>query len=124
MSNGTWEITKCPSVCKPIRCKWIFKKRLRHEGTIEKYKARRVAKEFTQKGDDFFDTYSHVAQISTIRMLLAIASSYSLLAHQIDVKTTFLYGELEEEIYMEQPDGYRIHVQENKVCNNKILVWS
>jgi hypothetical protein len=48
MSNGTWEITNCPSGCKPIGCKWIFKKKLRHDGTIKKYKARLVAKGFTQ----------------------------------------------------------------------------
>ena len=109
MSNGTWEITDRPIGCKPIGCKWIFKKKLRPDGTIEKYKARLVAKGFTQKeGEDFFDTYSPVARITTIRVLLALAASYGLRVHQMDVKMTFLYGELEEEIYMEQPDGYKI----------------
>ena len=68
-----------------------------------------------KKGEDFFDTYSPVARITTIRVLLALAASYGLLVHQMDVKTAFLYGELEEEIYMEQPDGYKIPGQENKV---------
>jgi hypothetical protein len=116
MSNGTWEITDCPNGCKPIGCKWIFKKKLRPDGTIKKYKARLVAKRFTQKGEDFFDTYSPVAQITTIRVLLALAASHGLHIHQMDVKTTFLYGELDEEIYMEQLDGYKIPGQENKVC--------
>jgi hypothetical protein len=117
MSNGTWEITYCPNRCKPIGCKWIFKKKLRHDGTIEKYKARLVAKEFTQReGENFFDTYSPVAQITTIRVLIALACSHALHIHQMDVKTAFLYGELDEEIYMEQPDGYKVHGQENKVC--------
>jgi hypothetical protein len=62
MTNGIWEITGCPNGCKPIGCKWIFKKKLIHVGTTEKYKARLVVKGFTQKeGDDFFDTYSLVA---------------------------------------------------------------
>ena len=96
---------------------WIFKKKLRPDGSIEKYKARLVAKEFTQKEEeDFFDTYSPVARTTTIRVLLALAASYGLHIHQMDVKTAFLYGELEEEIYMEQPDGYKIPGQENKVC--------
>jgi hypothetical protein len=116
MSNGTWEITDCSNGCKPIGCKWIFKMKLRLHGTIEKYKARHVPKRFTQKGEDFFDTYSLVARITTIRLPLALAASHGLHIHQMDVKTVFLYGELDEEIYMEQPDGYKIPRQENKVC--------
>jgi hypothetical protein len=95
----------------------VFKKKLRPEGTIEKYKPRLVAKGYTQKdGEDFFDTYSPVARLTTIRVLLSLAASHGLLVHQMDVKTTFLNGELDEEIYMDQPDGFVVDGQEGKVC--------
>jgi hypothetical protein len=92
------------------------KKKLRHNGTIERYKARLVAKGYTQKeGEDFF-TYSPVARLTTIRTLLFVAASYDLIIHQMDVKTAFLNGELEEEIYIDQPDRFVANGQENKVC--------
>jgi hypothetical protein len=79
-----------------VGCKWVFKKKLRPDVTIEKYKARLVAKSYTQKeGEDYFDTYSPVARLTIIRMLLSMAASYGLLVHQMDVKITFLNRELE-----------------------------
>jgi hypothetical protein len=116
MSNGTWKVVDRPYGCKPIGCKWVFKKKLRPDGTIKRYKARLVAKGYTQKeGEDFFDTYSPVAQLTTIRVLLSLAASYGLTIHQMNVKTTFLNGELEE-IYMDQPGGFIANGQEGKVC--------
>jgi hypothetical protein len=82
-------------------CKWVFKKKLRPDGTIDKYKIRLVAKGYTQKeGKNFFDTYSTVARMITIHVLLSFAASHGLLIHQMDVKTVFLNGEMEEKIYM------------------------
>jgi hypothetical protein len=102
LSNGTWEVTNRPYGCKPMGCKWVFKKKLKPDGKIEKYKARLVAKGYTQKeGEDFFDTYSPVARMTTIRVLLSLVALYGLLVHQKDVNTTFLNGELDEEISME-----------------------
>ena len=88
MSNGTWEVVDRPFGCKPVGCKWVFKKKFRSGGTIEKFKARLVAKCYTQK-EDYFDTYSPVARMTTIRVLLSLAVSHDLLVHQMDVKTAF-----------------------------------
>jgi hypothetical protein len=117
LSNRTWELFERPHGCKPMGCKWVFKKKLRPDGTLEKYKARLVAKGYTQReGEDYFDTYSPVARLTTIRVLLSMAASYGLIVHQMDVKTAFLNGELEEEIYMDQPDGFVVKGEERKVC--------
>jgi hypothetical protein len=76
-----------------------------------------VAKGYTQKKDEnFFDTYSPVTRLTTIRVLLSLTASHGLLVHQMDVKTAFLNGELEEEIYMTHPDGFVVKGQEDKVC--------
>ncbi|GJV50141.1 zinc finger, CCHC-type containing protein [Tanacetum coccineum] len=87
------------------------------DGTIEKFKARLVIQGFKQKsGIDYFNTYAPVACISTIRLLIDMAPIHNLIIHQMDVKTTFLNGELDKEVYMNQPRGFIIHGNENKVC--------
>ncbi|KAG7552374.1 Zinc finger CCHC-type [Arabidopsis thaliana x Arabidopsis arenosa] len=120
LSNHTWELVDLPPGNKLIGHKWIFTKKLRPDGTIEKYKARLVAKGFRQKeGLDFFDTYSPVTRITSIRFLIAVSAIYDLEIHQMDVKTAFLNGELDEEIYMEQPEGFIVEGKEKKVCKLK-----
>jgi hypothetical protein len=76
-----------------------------------------VAQSYTQKeGEDYFDTYSSVAHLTTIRVLLSLAASHGLLVHQMDVKVAFFNAELEEEIYMDQSDGFVAKGQEDKAC--------
>ena len=90
---------------------------MKPDGTIDKYKARLVVKGYRQKeGLDYFDTYSLVTRITSIRMLIALAAVHDLKIHQMDVKTAFLNGELEEEIYMKQPEGFIVSGKEKKVC--------
>ena len=102
---------------KPLGCKWIFKKKMKSDGTIDKYKARLVIKGYRQReGLDYFDTYSPVSRITFIRVLLAITALWNLEIHQMDVKTAFLNGDLEEEIYMDQLEGFSVPGQKNKVC--------
>nr|GEX26775.1 zinc finger, CCHC-type [Tanacetum cinerariifolium] len=117
MGNNTWVLTDLPPGCKPLGCKWIFKRKLKVDGTVKKFKARLVIHGFKQKsGIDYFDTYSPVARISTIILLIAMASIHNLIIHQMDVKTAFLNGELEEEVYMNQHLGFIMSDNENKVC--------
>ncbi|KAL8110798.1 hypothetical protein AgCh_026508 [Apium graveolens] len=107
VSNGTWELVDLPPGCSTIGCKWIFKRKLNPDGSINKYMARLVAKGFRQReGIDYFDTYSPVARMTTIRMLIALASVHGLIIHQMDLKTDFLHGDLKEEINMDQPVGF------------------
>nr|GEX21698.1 retrotransposon protein, putative, Ty1-copia subclass [Tanacetum cinerariifolium] len=105
---------------RTLRCKWILKRKMKVDGSIDKYKARLVIQGFRQKeGIDFFDTYAPVARITTIRLLLALAAIHDLIIHQMDVKTAFLNGDLDEEIYMKQPEGFVMSGHENKVCKLK-----
>ena len=117
LSNHTRELVDLPPGNKPLGSKGIFKRKMKDDGTIDKYKARLVVKGFRQKeGLDYFDTYSPVTRITSIRMLIALAAVYGLEIHQVDVKTTFLNGELEEEIYIEHPKGFVVPGKEMKVC--------
>ena len=90
---------------------------MKPDGLIDKFKARLVAKGFKQKAElDFLDTFSPVTRITSIRLLIAIVAIFDLKIHQMDVKTAFLNGNLEGEIYMDQPEGFVEPGQESKVC--------
>nr|GEX00940.1 zinc finger, CCHC-type [Tanacetum cinerariifolium] len=116
MENNTWVISGLPPSCKPLGCKWIFKRKMKVDGTIDKFKARLVIQGFRKKeGIDYFDTYTPLARIAIIRLLLALAAIHNLVIHQIDVKTTFLNGDLDEEVYMKQPKRFVMPGNEHKV---------
>ena len=116
--NQTWELAKRPQGRNIITCKWVFKKKESlspAEGI--KYKARLVARGFHQKeGVDYNEIFSPVVRHTSIRVLLAIVAHQNLELEQLDVKTAFLHGELEEEIYMTQLDGFQVPGKEDYVC--------
>ncbi|KAG8488067.1 hypothetical protein CXB51_018276 [Gossypium anomalum] len=116
--NKTWDLVKLPKGKKTVRCKWVFKKKEGTPGVEEpKYKARLVAKGYSQvPGVDFTDVFSPVEKHSSIRALLGIVAMHDLELEQLDVKTAFLHGELEEDIYMQQPEGFTISEKEDYVC--------
>ncbi|TYK11049.1 putative Polyprotein [Cucumis melo var. makuwa] len=113
-SNRTWHLVDLPLGCKAIDCKWVLRKKLNLDGSVDK--ARLVAKGFRQRENiDFFETFSTVTRIISTRVLFAIVALNNLLVHQMDVKTAVLNDDLEEEIYMEQFEGFTVHSQESKV---------
>eukprot|EP00253_Pinus_taeda_P027696 PITA_27696 len=101
-----WDLVELPARGKPIGGKWVFKKKKNAEGKVDKYKAWFVEKGYSQvSGTHFGDIFSLVAKVTSIRLLLSVATAFDFEVEQMDVKTTFLHGDLEEEIYMKQPEG-------------------
>eukprot|EP00253_Pinus_taeda_P009722 PITA_09722 len=95
--NEAWVLVEFPTKRKPIGNKWMFKKKTNAEGKVEKYKARLVAKGYSQvPGIDFGDIFSRVAKVGSIRLLLSVSAAFDFEVEQMDVKTTFLHGDLEE----------------------------
>ena len=120
LQNKTWELVELPSGRKAIGSKWVFKVKYRSDGEVERFKARLVAKGCAQKpGIDYDETFSPVVKFQSIRVLHALAVQNKLLLHQMDVVTAFLNGALDENIYMQQPDGYVQQGKEHLVCKLK-----
>ena len=119
LENGTWELVDLPPGRKAIGHKWVFKIKLHADGTIDRYKARLTAQGFSQKADiDYHELFAPVAKFSSIRVVLSIATILDWEIDQIDFETAFLNGDIEEEIYMTQPEGFH-HGDSNKVCKLK-----
>ncbi|GJW80502.1 ribonuclease H-like domain-containing protein [Tanacetum coccineum] len=118
LRNGTWELVDLPEGRKAIGSKWIYKIKFRSSGEIDRYKARLVAQGFGQKeGIDYEETFSLVVKMVTVRCLLNIVVSMSWPVFQLDVNNAFLYGDLEEVVFMKPPEGY--FPSDNKVCRLK-----
>lgn len=114
--HRVWELTELPPGKKTISCKWVFKAKLDGDGQIHAYKARLVARGFSQRyGEDYDETYAPVVKHETIRVLLVVAAQRGLHVRHLDVRSAYLNGELNEEIYMEQPQGFEEPGQEDKV---------
>ena len=116
LQNHTWEPMDLQPSCKPLSSKGVLKRKKKVDGSIDKYKERLVIKGYRKTKDlNYFDTDSHLTRINSIRMMIAIAALRNLEVHQMDEKTTFLNGELDEEIYKDQPKGFLAPGQGKKV---------
>ena len=123
-SNDVWELVEPPSNQRVVGSKWVFKRKVNEDGTIERYKARLVAQGHTQKfGLDYEETFSPVVRFESIRSVAALAAEHQLKLHQMDVSTAFLHGELAEEVYMRQPEGFIEHGKDNFVCRLKRSIY-
>jgi hypothetical protein len=109
MKNEVWEIVPRSKNKDGVSYRWLFKIKHATNGSIEKYKARFVARGFSQKeGIDYEETFAPIARYTSIRTIIALAAKMKWKLHQMDVKTAFLNGVIEEEVYIEQPQGFEV----------------
>lgn len=117
-SNEVWELVEPPPNQRVIGSKWVFKRKVDADGVVERYKARLVAQGCTQKfGFDYEETFSPVLRFESVRSVIALGAQHKLQLHQMDVSTAFLHGELTEEVYMKQPEGFIEQGNEHLVCH-------
>lgn len=122
--NNNWELVDLPEGAKVIGVKWIFKTKLNEIGEIDKFKAKLVAKGYHQKhGVDFHKVFAPVARWDTIRLILAIAAKRAWEVFQLDVKSAFLHGELKEDVFVEQPKGFEVPNESNKIYKLKKALY-
>lgn len=114
--NQTWRLVDLPKEAKCIGVKWVFKTKLNERGEVEKHKARLVARGYGQEfGVDYVEVYAPVARMDTIRLMIALAAQKGWNIYQMDVKSAFLHGTLEENVFVQQPQGYVVKDNEHKV---------
>jgi hypothetical protein len=119
MENDTWDLVPLPKGRKLVICKWVYITNYASDGSVERHKAQLVSKGFSKvEGIDYNEAFASVAKINLILLVLALVVSHKWEVHQMDVKSTFLHGDLQEEIYMEQPPGY-VHNESILVCRLK-----
>ena len=122
--NDAWDLCELPQRRRAVGSKWVFKRKYDVDGNIERYKARLVAQGYNQRyGIDYDETFCPVVRFESVCALIALAAKKKLHLHQLDVTTAFLNGELKEEIYMKQPDGFVVKGNEHLVCKLKKSVY-
>lgn len=124
LRNVIWKLTDAPNSVKPIKCKWIFMRKRNSEGKVERYKAKLVAKGFTQQfGFDYHETLFPTARIQSIQTILALIAYYDYELFQMDVNT-FFNRNLDKDIYTEQPFGFIEKGNENIVYKLEKSIYS
>jgi len=122
--NFTWELIALLKDKKTMGCKWVYKVKHNVDESVNKYKARLVAKGYAQTyGINYEETYNPVAKMTTIRAIIAMATTKGWSLHQMDVNNVFLHGDLQEKMYMEQPLDYVDQTYPNLVCRLKKALY-
>jgi hypothetical protein len=122
-ANATWEFVTLPKDKKKIGCKWVYKVKHNADGSKNRFKARLVPKGYAQTyGIDYEETYSPFAKMTTVRVIIAMATCKGWLLHQMDVKNDFLHGDLQE-VCMEKSPGYVDQTHLNLVCRLKKTLY-
>ena len=123
-SNDVWDLVELPEGRQPVGSKWVFKKKLHADGSIHRFKARLVAQGFAQRhGYDYDETFSPVIRFESLRTLIALAAQQGLKVHQMDVTAAFLNGELDDDVFMKQPEGFVVQGKEKLVCKLKHSIY-
>ena len=119
LTNDAWDLVPLPKGRKLVTCKWVYKTKYGPDEKVDKHKARIVAKGFSQvEGIDYTQTFSPIAKMNFVCLVLSLATTFKWEVHQMNVKSAFLHGDLHEEIYMEQPIGF-IQTDSSLVCHLK-----
>ena len=115
--NKVWSLVNLPDDCRPIECKWVFKTKRDAKGQVERDKASLVAKGYIQREGIYFkETFSPVSIKDFLHIIIAIVGHFDLELHHMDVRTTFLNGDLVEDVYMSQPIGFEEVGKDHMVC--------
>ena len=115
--NGTWDLVRLPTGKKAIGCRWVFIVKVNPDGSIARLKARLVAKGYAQTyGVDYFDTFSLVVKMTYVWLFISLTATYNWDFHHLDIKNAFLHGDLQEEVYIEQPPGFVAQGEIGRVC--------
>nr|CAN79281.1 hypothetical protein VITISV_034553 [Vitis vinifera] len=123
-SNGTWDLVVLPSGKSTVGCRWVYAVKVGPDGQVDRLKARLVGKGYTQVyGSDYGETFSPVAKIASVRLLLSMAAMCSWPLYQLDIKNAFLHGDLVEEVYMEQPPSFVAQGESGKVCGLRCSLY-
>lgn len=124
MKNDVWDVVRRPKDKFVVTSKWLYRIKHGANGSAEKFKARFVARGFSQKeGVDYDEKFALVARYTTIHLIIALASSQEQNLHQMDVKTAFLHGSIKEEVYVEQPEGFEVQDRQTHVCKLKKVIY-
>jgi hypothetical protein len=123
-TNKVWDLVEIPQGAKIVGCKWVYKTKYDSKGNIERFKARLIAKGFTQReGIDYNEIFSPISSKDSFRIIMALVAHFNWELHKMDVKTAFINGDLQEDVYMAKPEGFDVEDKEHLGCRHKTLIY-